>query len=455
MSFETQSYELDLDCEVCEDEPVKKRIGRRKQGRCNFFSELCDPIGDELKRLRGVNELIYDSLSVIPFFDDGDANLRFFRKCKDLSPTHSACISSQCDYIVGGELEVIKKKKAGFKRRASRETIDEAEMCEFIESLNPSMDGDEIIKIVEALFINLKVYGNAFLKVSLVTIREGEKRCFLEVVDCEKVRYHNSPEGEDDTVLISTSWEAQSFFDEEAEFVKVYPNMTTNTKTGTQTIMFHLKNKTVGRDYYSLPDSIGSMYFWYLEIQQGQFGTEGYASDFVPTVFFEYTSDAEDEDDEDDFEDAIEMTFTNRARHKRKVMSRRKNQGEDATQVHQFESNTNESFHEKMSDIAERQIIKTHNWHKVLLGVPTAGRLGNEKEFETVFKTKYKTVIRPFQKRIMTIINKALMLCGDFMENQIMESQSLDLANIYPEFFEIKKENESANDNNTTTANAA
>lgn len=424
------------ECDTCNDDLPVKKMFTKKNRSSGCFGPVCDPVLDEIKTLSKKN-LAYEKYAIVPFFDKGDATLRFFRKMKDYSPTHGGVIESIKNYVLGGELTVAKKKRAGFRSKENGEVSDEENesFIDFIEGMHPNVDGSTLLDEIAGSYENLKTYGNIIIRVDIDVIG-GEYFAQPSNIDCEDARYLFTESGEDKLMLISQSWDTAFLDENPPDFVGVYPAYTENPDGSISTVI-HYKNKVVGRDWYGQPGSISSLYFQYMEIQLGQFATQGYANEFTPKVFIETSGDPEDEfDDLDEFNQAIEDAFTNNGSKKR-IIHRRKLSGDSDANVHQFESNTDHQFHIGMAAEAERQIIKSHNWSKVLMGIPTTGKLGNENERESILKDKHENVIRPIQKCIMTPWNKALAFIAEITgKTEVTNSLSLDLANLYGEYEE-------------------
>lgn len=436
------------DCVTCEDDTgVKERIFKGgRASSCSSFGAVCDPVEQEIKDLR-VHKLGYSKYPIVPFFDNGDATLSFFRKTKDYSPTHGSCIASMADYVLGGEFTVTRRKRPGFIRR-NMEEVEDADFdtfIDFVESLHADIDGDYLLQVAKGLYENYKTYGNAFLKISLIQVLET-RMVYIENIDAEKCRYLLTEDDEQKTILISADWKATYLDTHPPEPVPLYPAIS-DEEDGVQTTIIHLKNKVAGRDWYGQPESMSSMYFQFMEIQLGQYSTEGYANEFTPRAYIEIVSDRDDKVDWQEFNDAVDETFTNNGEKKR-VITRRRGPNSEQSYIYEFTDSTTHEFHIGMSQEAERQIIKSHNWHKTLMGIPTKGSLGNEKEFARIYENKFKNVIRPDQKILMNAMNKALTLAAEFLNNGITADFSLDLANLHEGNMSGEKEQDT--DNQTT-----
>jgi hypothetical protein len=320
---------------------------------------------------------------------------------------------------------------------------EKREFMKFVESLNPEMTFEGLLNDATSIYENLKTYGNAFYRIDAVTVA-GQTFFYFESVDAEKCRFFATERNQDKILVISPEWTSMYMQQYPPEFLDVYPNWS-DYGNGHKSTIIHLKNKVVGRDWYGLPDSFGALYWQYLETQQGQHGTEGYANDFTPRIFIEITAEPDD-GDEDGFDQAMEETFTYQAsrygNRPKRFITRRRLPDDDPATVHEFKSNTDHQFHTGMAALAEREILKCHNWHSVLLGAPTPGRIGQNEEFKEVYKQKYNSVIRQWQERSLRPIIQAMQACEKMRDGgmNVTNRLSLGLFNLYSEYLKMEEE---------------
>ena len=446
---------IELDgCETYEGTHPKKLFGRR---RTRSFGDVIDPVAEELKDI-DPSKLIYDRIPIIPFFDGGDATLRVMRRMRELSPTHGSCIGNIGHYVFGGELTTRRYIEPGMAFDSANDVpLTEAEnkaFIDFVNSLNPDITFAGLLEVSQGIYENLKTYGNAFLRIDEVSVA-GKKYYYFESIDCEKMRYYMTKPGEDKVLVISAEWTSAYINKYPPEFVAAYPNWSGQEGDKLSTII-HLKNKVVGRDWYGLPESFISLYWQYMEVQQGQHGTNGYANDFVARVFFEIVAEPDMDGDEDDFDHAVEQTFTNQANaagnKPKRYLIRRRLPSDTEAKVHEFRANTDHEFHTSMSTNAEKQIIKSHNWHSLLMGIPSPGRLGQNQEFKEVYKQYYNNVIRPWQEKSLRPLIQAFQICEMRRDGKkdITIQYSLGLFNLYSEYLKQDTTTTSDPTNNPT-----
>jgi hypothetical protein len=440
MSTDLEAYEIG-DCESCADEINPKNMLRKLRRSSKSFGDVVDPIAEEL-RDPDLAQRVYANIPIVPFFDDSDATLRVLRRMRELSPTHSGCIESKSRYAFAGELTTRRYIEPGMAMDTETAAITDAEkeeMIDFVNSLGPEMTMAHVLQTIIDLDDNYETYGNSFLRLDAVTVG-GKEHYYIASIDAEKCRYYATERFQPKLIVISPDW-TQGYIDNNPpEFVNVFPEWS-EFGNGVKSSIIHTKRSTRGRDWYALPGSFGSIYWQYMEIQQGQYGTRGYANDFVARVFFEITAEPDDDDTGDDFDNAVEKTFTNQAGPggpKRYIIRRRLPDDQPAV-VHEFKPNTDFEFHQTMSEIAKRQIVKTHNWHDLLLGEPTTGRLGGSTEFKEVYRVYYNNVIRGKQELGLRPITAAFRAFETMQKGKtdVTSRLSLGLFNLYQKYLDI------------------
>jgi hypothetical protein len=424
------------DCDDCTpNEPYNPKQNRRLiGGKSGAFGDVHNPLANELKDIEQVRKT-YSLLPIMPFYEGGDASLAVFRMLKDLSPTHGACISSIGGYVLSGELEIVPKKLAGFAEIEGKKisTADKEQFAKFVNSLNPEASehgGLHLLNAAEGIYQNKMTYGNSFLRLNMVTV--GNSRyCYIDNIDCENVRYWATLANEPKMAVISPLWTYDYIMRHPPEMVGVFPNVTENAN-GVLSTIFHDFKKVPARDWYGQPTAISSIYYQFAEVQQGQYFTEGYASDFSGRVAFEFVGTSDD--DETNFQDAVENTFTNKAgKDKKRVIMRMRAPEDSPMTIHEFAANTEHQFHIGTSELTEKQIIKSHDWSKILMGIPQAGKLGGANEFIEIYKQKNITLLNPIRISVMRSINSALCVAEEFVtgKRELTDKMSLGLLDLY------------------------
>lgn len=416
----------------------------RAQRRSKTLGTYGDPVADEIKSLTAVG-MNYQGFSVIPFLDGGDATLHFLRKMRELSPTQGACHNNIKDYVMGGQFYATPRKEPGFSHPeefdVAASVADHNYLIDFIKNLNPEMTGQKFVETGESIFDNYKGNGQGWLKVEFITVADV-RHVYFENIDAEKGKYMNPNEYDSltgsNTLLISSSGFTNTP-DEQLELIDEYPAQT-DYGNGRIATVIPYKRKAPGRDWYGLPDHLASLYFQFLEVQNGEYITEGYANRWTGKVFFETVMDDESEDDGDNFVSEIEYLFTNKGEGRRFLL-RNRLVSDEATSVHEFKDESTHESHSSYANIAERQIIKSNNWSSILMSIPQPGKLGNSQEFTDIFKIKYSTVIKPLQKKVCDVLNTALFLAAEFKGDKKAASLSVMLNNLFADLLKTETEN--------------
>jgi hypothetical protein len=399
------------------------------------------PLDAEVRDLED-NISLYTHYPFVPFFERGDATLLFFEKMRKLSPTNSAIISDLTELVAGGGLTVEKQKIGGFAAIYNEEDVTEEEWKEYAEWVDATLGGEDLLAGIKRSYDGFKTWGNAFVEVVMTTVA-GQKVAKIHVHDADRCRYVITKRNEPKLIGISPIWTYTYLSMHPPKIVPAYPNIG-QMEDGSLRTIIHIKNPTVGREWYGEPDSIGAVYFKYLEYQLGSYSTEGYHNKWIAKVFFETFGDPED-GDVGAFDRAIRDTFTQSGSNRKTVMHRNAPQDAKETRIHEFAPQTDEDFHAKMADIAETQILKAHNWNHLLLGVRISGSLGGGGEYEQVYREKYISKIRPEQEFMMDSYRKAINLVENWVGYNNEKKLTLGLRDLY---FQAKMQENEADNNN-------
>lgn len=416
--------------------------------RCDAIGDyICDPVADEIRDYDREINYAYTKFPIVPFFDGADATLRFFRKMKEQSPTQGACIERIGVFAIGEGISLVRKKRAGFILNDDNTEVSDQEanqFIDFVESINPDFDGDSLLSEIWQSHENLKTYGNYFIRVDMVEVA-GNRFVFFKVLDCETVRYKLTKPNEPKVLMVSPLWTWDYLSRYTPDYLPLYPRFE-KTGRGMKSTVIHVKNNVVNREWYGMPDSFPSLRYQLMESQQGQYATENYANDFIPRTIIEIESDTED-DGNDGFDAAVKATYTNRATEKKRVVIRRRLPDEKEMKVHEVKGNADYQFHVAMSEEAERQVIKSHGFHKVLLGSPTPGRLGQSQEFQQVYRYVNFTTIRAYRLELLSGWQKAMELADNFINGKatVTATMSFNFKDLFEDYLQAMMQENGTN----------
>lgn len=433
-------------------EPTPKEILAELNGNVltGIFETIGDPIAKEVRDPER-EARYYIGKPVVPFMEGGDADFALLTKLAKLSPTHASIMNSIRRFVLGGQLDVLRRKVSGFARRKGQETqVDEADFLAFATWVSSWIDGGVLLNTWERVFDNYSKYGNAFVEVVLTDGPEGRSASVYNH-DADRCLYLATGDDLPRIILVSPFWYQSSNFGQDPDPVPLYPEFIEDD-FGSRRTMIHIKNEVSGRDWYGEPWWLSALYYAYLEIQLGEYGAEGYSNGFTGKVFFEtfdgYSSAGSEPPPVNPaqtpggeyvvgprgFYQKVVKFFTNRGPYRRTAMHRSAPLGGQKTEVTQFKPNTNEKYHEAIARIAEAQIFKAHDWHPALMGVAVPGSLGRSSEFSEAFKAKYYTVIKPIQDALADPLNLVVRLAAEWIADEgskLADSFSLSFKNLY------------------------
>jgi hypothetical protein len=420
---------------------------------CGSVTLPCDPIGEEVVDSEQISRT-FEAFPLVPFFDNSDSFGLYLRKLREQSVTHGSCISSIADFVLGGEFEVVRKSVAGaFNSELADISVgaeDFYRYIDFCEGLWPNCGVSDLMDVAYGLYENLKTYGNCLLRVDLVPVA-GKKYVRISNVDFDNWRWVHTGNDLEKKVAISESWEWDFVNKHRLEIVNHWPYVTDKPNGQKSTVIFG-RNRALSRKWYGLPDSIQSLRSQMLELQLMDSLNTGYATDFTGQVFFEFSSKAglvQSEEPQSNGITASDLQFTSDLRQfyskdsssKRRVLWRRKHSDVDRTRVTQFTTDGRYKLDEFVSNEAKIKIIRAHNWHEVLLGDSTRGKLGQGKEIPELIKLKTKTNIRKIQNSLGGLLNHALDVAAQFTDKRdIVGEFGLGFRDIYSDLFPIEYE---------------
>lgn len=379
-----------------------------------IMQNLQSPLQEEFKD--GDFAAVRLIVDYVPYMDCGDATLRVIRELSQLSPTQAACIESKIDYCTAGGLGFKKQVDTVFKRQSNKEAvISDSEHNEYADYLSSILDVDTLLPKIQTSMRNRIPYGGQVVEVVL-TQTAGIRGGAINTYDTAMFRFKR----ENEKVItsrgyLSQRWDYYHLSRNETKIVEyaMYPAFSEH-EDGTLRSLIYVKDEALYRNWYGLPKSFGSIYFQFLEYQLGKYTTRGYENFWLPAAFIE-TYDAPNETDEErahlearELVKQLSNVYTNAGDGKKlPVVFRAATHGTQPSTITQFNPQTHENFHERMSEIAQRQILKTHGWHASLLE-KTAGSIGNNSENVDVALITDKTIIRPLQENALLPFRIAL-----------------------------------------------
>lgn len=417
--------------------PKEKMLASRR-AQTQVFDGVSRPLAQELKDPEKIRRL-YSTWPIVPFLEGSDMTIDVLELCQSFSPTNGGILRRIQDFVLGGEFEVIYKKRGGLTRHQEDKDreVSKEESLVFWDFVEQAIKGDDLLDVASALFTNYKTYGNGYVEVSS-SIIGGEWQINIINHDAPYCRYLSTLPGEPKTILISSLWDLDYLAKYPPDAVAVHPAFTTD-ENGVRRTIIHMKNKVPNHDWYGLPDWLCGLYSAFMEIEMGEYGIDEYGNRNTPQIIVETEDDLLAVDDEADTEEGISFKegmrsmFTNSGGGRSRFLHRSRPRETGKMDVWFVPPNQDHNFHRFMSEVTERQLMKAHAWHPIL-SVSTIGKLGSGTEFKEILRMIHQTTVRRLQKRLSRVIDKVLEIVSESLgQEELTQKYSISFANLFAE----------------------
>jgi|GEM_PF-7025380 len=383
-------------------EDKKKPMKATMLGRIwNILSSPQTTVPEEVKP-DGTNHN-FGKYKTIDFFTDRNKFGRELVLLSELSPTHRSCIYTKADFefsegfgiVAGKPQSIIKNKTKAEQVPVSDEDINAA--AKALKDVN--LYQESLLEVSRQVRINLNASGNGYVELVYGDMF-GEKYFNAYSHDFHKVIFVY-PEGESKTashVYISEDWDEYYIQKKPPAKLPLYPEV--EFIDGSFRTVIHVKEYSIGRDFYGLPLFIAAKMSAQLEYESDRHNLERFFSDFMPKFFAAFMAPGGMSDDQKEkFYDDFLNTYTKKGRN-----------GNVQAMVQVFESeNLKPYFHEfnnKESDGdftnlktgANQTLFTAHRWHPVLAGIPIPGGMNDSKQIQNIFSIYNKMTIQPNQR---------------------------------------------------------
>jgi hypothetical protein len=393
----------------------------------NLFNEPETLIPVEKKIQKGNKQI--GRYKTIPFYTKRNDFAKVLLALSELSHTHRSCIYTKADMqykdgfgiVKGKNRSVIKTKTSIESEAVSDDVINAAE--EALKKVNNN--NESLSEVARQCRINLNSSGNGYLELVRGEVI-GERFFNVYNHDFPNLLLEEPENAKENPthVFISESWDENYIRTNEPVRLPLYPNF--EFINGADRCIMHIKEYSVGRDYYGLPMFIGAKISTQLEYESDRHNLERFFSDFMPKFFAAFFAEGgmtkpEKEKFYDDFYD----TYTKRGR-----------DGGVSAMVQVFESeNLKPYFHEFANTNSEGDfmnlkggskdaIFTAHRWHPVLAGVPVPSGLNDSKQLQNIFDIYNEISIKPNQKFDMSsFISPIFEMMSDWLRLPTVDHQ--------------------------------
>ena len=335
----------------------------------------------------------------VPFFkDDFNTFPNDCAKRAKRSSTHNAIIESKVGYIQGD----------GFTYYRNGEAVDietERGFKDYIENINNK--AESLHDIYVKLARDLVTTGNFALEV----VRRGQSQ-FLFHKDITTVRLENADkEGVINHAYISPDWSTirkNTYAGHEEE---IFPLPTYIYGSREENSIYFCREYTPEHYYYGIPDWFGASQWIDIEYRIPKYNIDKFDNGFhVGAIVDLFGTEPPNGLTAQEYVEKIKESFVGEGNNS-KILFQMLDSQEQKSSV-QILDNVREGDFQKLHQLAVQNIITAHRFTPSLAGIQVSGKLGSLKEMQTEFEIINKTVISPYKRKILYVLNKLLKEAG-------------------------------------------
>ena len=373
----------------------------------------------------------------IPFYSYANEFPILLATLLELSITHRACVVSKTNYSVGDGFTIDQDTSlfSSIVRKARKllnlDTEVESLIKGFVGQANQQQSLGEI---AEEAFMSWYGFGNVFME--LERGQAGDKKyfyCYIhDPITCLLTTVKD-PRKEKQYVIISPSFDEDYLRKNPPAKIPLYPFWERDSRGSERTII-HCKNKLPRRPNYGLPDGIASLIEQELEHEIPMHNKDGFDNGFFASALLTILApNGMSKAAAKKLVNSITNAYTGKGNRKKMFV-----QVVKADNVKHELTTLNDKFDGDFLSLdqrVEKKIIRANNWFEILIGNPTAGKLGQVQEIINTFQLAYNTVILPNQNKILNkLINPALQEYFNWIGKDL-KGFSLKISNSMPVSF--------------------
>ena len=442
-----------------EGEPVPNIKNRVMNGSLQVddgMLDIPDPYGREINKK--YDATLRPGLGyVVPYDGYGWRRVEMMYRMIEESPTRSACFEAICSGVLGtGPI-------ATDNATHDRDSIPEADpdamdaLLELLEQVDPNFDSLDLYEWSEAAIQGLNADGNIYFLITATPIAFGVYDVTVETPDAREVGPIFTESGEPKEAVVSALLLENMSQDKNARLVSYYPTIDED-EDGVKTTLVHVKRRAPGRRFSGLPRSRASLKYQYAESQYGTYLNKGVGNGFTGAIFIEVaggalgngssridpTTNEPVKGEAAALQEHFELKVTNKGEGRR-VMVRVRQPDDTPAEVHEFNPDSTGKDEQIRGETARDQIITTDGWHRLLLGIPTSGKLGGSGEYSEAYKNCYFSRLRPDAAITGRAIELVLLALGQMTETPTdlwLDNYSIDFGAKFRQYLQMTDQTE-------------
>lgn len=293
------------------------------------------------------------------------------------SPLHGAIVDFKVNATIG----------AGYELKTDKLTPDEKLALYTWEKKM------KLSKSVKAVTKQLVIHNRVYFK---LYFDEKGKVKSIENVSPEKVRINNKK----DRYYLCDDWASRI----DVEEVKPYHPLCQD-----KCQLWAYELPSIGQDYYPLPQYSSALNFAFLSGELSYFAKSNIQNSIFPSFAMLFPKRPQSEEEKKVLRDTIDRMKG--AANAGKGVAFFANSQDQLPKIESIPTNQNDKLFQEASGLNTEQICFAHTIDPILLGVRTAGSLGNGSDIKQAYIIFEKNVVIPLREQVTEIFQELLNIC--------------------------------------------
>lgn len=319
-------------------------------------------------------------------FGEGNLYPELLNQMYYSSPLHGAIVDFKTNAVIGGGYNIVTDKLT------PQEKLD---MYAFEKKIH-------MTQVVKAVTKQLIIHNRIYFKLHF---DEKRKLIKIENVSPEKVRISPCKK----YYYLSDDWSTRI----DTERLRPY-----HITCSDSVQLYCYENKSVGQDYYPLPTYTSALNFAFLSGELSYFAKSNIQNSVFPSFAMMFPKRPQSEEEKHMIKETIDRLKG--AANAGKAVAFFANSAEQLPKIESLPTNANDKMFQEASGLNTEQICFAHTIDPILLGVRTAGSLGNGSDIKQAYVIFEKNVVMELRREVDTIFNQLLTIAkipADFQIN--------------------------------------
>ena len=319
-------------------------------------------------------------------FGEGNLYPELLNQIYYSSPLHGAIVDFKTNAVIGGGYNIVTDKLT---------PQEKLEMYAFEKKIH-------MTQVVKAVTKQLIIHNRIYFKLHF---DEKRKLIKIENVSPEKVRISPCKK----YYYLSDDWSTRI----DTERLRPY-----HITCSDSVQLYCYENKSVGQDYYPLPTYTSALNFAFLSGELSYFAKSNIQNSVFPSFAMMFPKRPQSEEEKHMIKETIDRLKG--AANAGKAVAFFANSAEQLPKIESLPTNANDKMFQEASGLNTEQICFAHTIDPILLGVRTAGSLGNGSDIKQAYVIFEKNVVMELRREVETIFNQLLTIAkipADFQIN--------------------------------------